>query len=262
MTQNFAFIFDAPIDSDADGSFESNDCFNTSGDLTMWLTKATSGQYYKRWVRPGVNESEKISPPTQVNVSIDMNSMASVDELNSEYKIILKIDLEWMDERLKYNCSTKPVTTTLSPYLLERIWSPKLGVPNIKDPESTMIEGEATLILGQIRTDGYIHIRQRLACFSASTGNLHLFSFVCLPSLLLNLFCYLHFELFPFDSQQCFIKLESRTYQQHDLVLRWRNDHPFRNLESFQMSGMCLFVCLVSSVLYYRLYLPERQAFS
>ena len=57
-------------------------------------------------------------------------------------------------------------------------------------------------------------------------------------SLLLNLFCHLNFELFPFDKQQCYINFESRSSSRQDLVLRWREDHPFRNLESFQITGM------------------------
>lgn len=155
----FAFIFDSPH-SDSNAIFKKNECFKTSSDLTTWLNKATSGVAYKRYVRPGFNESLDYNPPVQVNVSLDMNSMASVDEINSEYKIILKLDLEWVDERLLNNCSkTRLVTMPLDSYHLDRIWSPKLGVPNIKDPDTSIIQGEATLLLGQLRTDGYVHIR-------------------------------------------------------------------------------------------------------
>lgn len=58
-----------------------------------------------------------------------------------------------------------------------------------------------------------------------------------LNSLLLNLFCFLDFKLFPFDKQECFIKLESRSYPRNDMILVWHKDHPFRNLESFLMTG-------------------------
>lgn len=156
----FAFIFDSPnSDSLVSPVFKKNECFKTSSDLTMWLSKTTSGPYYKRFVRPGFNESLDYNPPLLVNVSVDMNSMASVDEINSEYKIILKMDLEWIDERLYNNCSRHLVTMPLDSYHLDRIWSPKLGVPNIKDPDTSIIQGEATLLLGQLRTDGYVHIR-------------------------------------------------------------------------------------------------------
>lgn len=156
-----AFIFDTPL-TDSNAVFKKNECFKTSSDLTTWLNKATSGVSYKRYVRPGFNESLEYNPPVQVNVSLDMNSMASVDEINSEYKIILKLDLEWVDERLFNNCSKSLVTMPLDSYHLDRIWSPKLGVPNIKDPDTSIIQGEATLILGQLRTDGYVHIRLKL----------------------------------------------------------------------------------------------------
>ena len=153
------FIFDSPTNNEVDERFEKNECFNNSEDLGTWMITKSSGSNYKRWVRPGLDENAFYSPPLDVNVSIDMNSMASVDELNSEYKIILKIDLEWIDSRLKYNCSKIPLTFSLPSHILERLWSPTLGVSNIKDPETSVVQGEATLILGQFRTDGYIHIR-------------------------------------------------------------------------------------------------------
>lgn len=156
------YIFDTPGSMESNSVFKKNDCFKTSSDLTTWLVKTTSGASYKRFIRPGFNESSEINPSLKVNVSIDMNSMASVDEINSEYKIILKLDIEWMDERLIHNCGGRidtPVTMPLDSYHLDRIWSPKLGVPNIRDPDSSLIQGEATLILGQLRTDGYVHIR-------------------------------------------------------------------------------------------------------
>lgn len=209
------FIFDSPNSNDNQAVFRKNDCFKTSSDMTQWLERATSGSKYKRYVRPGFNESLDFNPPLIVNISIDMNSMASVDEINSEYKIILKMDLEWIDERLINNCSKFPIPMPLDEYHMLRIWSPSLSVLNIKDPETSIIQG-STLVLGQLRTDGYIHIRH---------------------SLLLSLFCFLDFSMFPFDKQECFIQLESRTYPRNDVILAWRSDHPFRNLDSFLMTG-------------------------
>ena len=154
-----AFIFDKFSLVDTNAIFKKNDCFKTSNDLTVWFTKATSDVVYKRFLRAGFNESLEYNPPLKVNVSMDMNSMASVDEISSEYKIILKINLEWIDQRLINNCSKAPITMALNAYNLERIWSPKLGLPNTKNPDNGIIQGETTLLLGQWRTDGYVRIR-------------------------------------------------------------------------------------------------------
>lgn len=160
------YIFDSPTGSKRDPvvDFEKNECFKSNTEVTNWVTKQTTVQY-NRLLRPGAagggNDKDGPAQQLRINVSIDMNSMASVDDINSEYKIILKIDLEWFDERLVYNCSNKPFTISMANYLLDRIWSPTLAVPNIKDPDTSVVQGEATLILGQLRTDGYVHIRLR-----------------------------------------------------------------------------------------------------
>lgn len=157
------YIFNSPGSGTAVSSkgtsFESNACFKSNADRDSWLTRATSYQVYNRLHLPTsvLANHERM----KVNISIDMNSMASVDDINSEYKLILKIDLEWIDQRLAYNCSNTAVTTPLELYNMQRIWSPTIGVPNIKDPDTSIIQGESTMILGQLRTDGYVHTRLR-----------------------------------------------------------------------------------------------------
>ncbi len=90
-----------------------------------------------------------------------MNSLASVDDINSEYSIILKMDLEWFDKRLAFDCNGKIVMMSIDPWRLDRLWYPKLGVPNVKQPGSMELDGEATVVLLRIRTDGYIFLRLR-----------------------------------------------------------------------------------------------------
>lgn len=136
-----------------------NECFADSGAFYNWLVKQTGSKLYNRHIRPGIDGA--MSRTLQINISIDMNSIASVDALNSEYKILLKIDLEWFDERLQNDCSKTPVTMQMDVHHLARVWRPKFGVPNIKDSETSIIEGEPNLILAQLRTDGYFHVRSR-----------------------------------------------------------------------------------------------------
>ena len=63
---------------------------------------------------------------------------------------------------------------------MDRIWAPKLGVPNIKDPDTSIIQGEATPILGQLRTDGYVHVRLKyvtLKCIQKCSEFINFHSF-------------------------------------------------------------------------------------
>jgi hypothetical protein len=90
-----------------------------------------------------------------------MNSLASVDDINSEYSLILKMDLEWFDSRLAFDCKGETVMMSIDPWHLNRLWFPKLGAPNVKQPGSTELDGEATIDILRIRNDGYIFVRLR-----------------------------------------------------------------------------------------------------
>ncbi len=92
-----------------------------------------------------------------------MYSMASLDEMDSEYDIQILIDLEWIDPRLILNdskCDPEEVLTIEgSEWHLERIWSPKLRVPNNKNPAS--LDRDAKIILLRVSHNGYVRVRKR-----------------------------------------------------------------------------------------------------
>jgi hypothetical protein len=90
-----------------------------------------------------------------------MNSLTSVDDINSEYSLIFIMDLEWLDNRLAFDCKRETVMMSMDPWYLDRLWYPKLGVPNVKEPGSMELNGEATKVILRIRTDGYIFLRLR-----------------------------------------------------------------------------------------------------
>ncbi|CAG2178172.1 unnamed protein product, partial [Oppiella nova] len=176
---------------------------------------------YKRFQRPGVKEGfSTMDDPLYINVSLDMSSLASIDDLNSEYSLVLTMDLEWYDERLHFDCSDEdiPVVLSMEPGQHSRIWTPKLGVPGVKEPGSAEFNSQ-TVIAFKLGTNGYIFIRSRLQ---------------------LKLFCQLYFENYPFDSQKCSVKLEVRGLPDENVWLRWRELDAFRNAERFHMSGFYL----------------------
>ncbi|CAG2107712.1 unnamed protein product, partial [Medioppia subpectinata] len=128
------------------------------------------------------------------------------------------MDLEWFDDGLVFDCPDDLVVLSMEPSLYSRIWTPKLGVPDVKEPGSVELSGQ-TVVAFKVRTDGYIFIRSRIQ---------------------LKLFCQLNFKNYPFDEQKCSVKLESRSLSDDNVILKWREDKPFRNAERFNIIGFRL----------------------
>lgn len=53
----------------------------------------------------------------------------------------------------------------------------------------------------------------------------------------LNLYCQLNFKNYPFDTQRCSMKVESRSLSDEQLVLAWHEAHPFMHASNFHMIG-------------------------
>ncbi len=94
-------------------------------------------------------------------MSLELNSFASVDDVKPEFSLILQMDLEWFDKRLAFDCDHEIRMMSIDPWFLNRLWYPKLGVPNNRTLGSMELDGEATVILLRIRSDGQIFLRIR-----------------------------------------------------------------------------------------------------
>lgn len=98
-----------------------------------------------------------------VNTSIEMYSMASVNERESEITLNLLIDLMWTDPRLSSNDSYCEQLTDLSiegsEWHFDRIWSPKLRIPNNKNPSS--LDRDSKIILLRVSANGFVKVRKR-----------------------------------------------------------------------------------------------------
>ena len=101
-----------------------------------------------------------------VNTSMEVYSMASVNEQNSEFTLNLLIDLMWNDQRLvqtnnNNDCGElKDLSIEGSEWHLERIWSPKIRVPNNKNPSA--LDRDAKIILLRVTSSGEVRVRKRL----------------------------------------------------------------------------------------------------
>ena len=66
------------------------------------------------------------------------------------------------------------------------------------------------------------------------------FNIISLLRMLLNVFCHMKFENYPFDSQNCSVKLESKSLSTEQLILKWHETEPFNLMYNFYMTGFHL----------------------
>ena len=93
-----------------------------------------------------------------------MISLNEFNEFDSECTITLKMDLEWFDERLAYESNDTDLIS-IDPTLHDRVWYPKITVPNIKEPGSLELHGQANVVAFRTRPDGYLFIRSKFVYF-------------------------------------------------------------------------------------------------
>ena len=104
--------------------------------------------------------------PTQVNISLEIYSIASVDEKQSDFTINLLMEMKWFDSRLDFSefnltdCASNQNQRVLEGGLwhLERVWIPYLRIPHSKEPGQFE---NSRLIYFRVESNGYVRIRKR-----------------------------------------------------------------------------------------------------
>lgn len=122
----------------------------------------TDPKCYKNWIRPNLGQG-----PVQINASAILYSLATISDVHSEFSIQLMLDLEWIDERLRFDNHVTDPNTTLEGDIhhLERIWTPILRVPNTKEPWRLDSEKGSRTVLVRIQPDGWVLVRRRYGFF-------------------------------------------------------------------------------------------------
>ena len=151
--------------------------------------------------------------------------MASLNERDSEFTLNLLIDLIWNDDRLEHKNSTceglEDLSVEGSEWHFNRIWSPKLRVPNNKNPAA--LDRDAKIILLRVSTKGTVRVRKRLVAKNLveiiinNSYNLN----PCPHRLTLDLYCQMYFHYYPFDRQNCKIQFISSDLSLDHLLLDW-----------------------------------------
>ncbi len=158
---------------------------------------------YKKHLRPVLNSGEAV----HVNVSLLLTNVIDINEKHQSLTTLLWMLTEWYDPFLSWNKTEFPSVTYLV-VGIDQIWSPDLMVYNVLG-NTIKVAGE---FLGKSESVSVL-----------SSGKVHHWS-----PMLLNLFCPMKMDMFPFDVQSCPVILSPWIYDNAQLKL-----YPAKNAARF-----------------------------
>ncbi|XP_077564213.1 gamma-aminobutyric acid receptor subunit beta-3-like [Haemaphysalis longicornis] len=182
------------------------------------FTNITSPTIYNKRVRPDYN----IGRPVLVNTSIVIYSMASTNDLHTEYTAHLRLRQTWFDQRLHYDASSLQPEERIQGdhWHAEQIWLPSVEVTNVMNLGAGQLES-ATAFTGSssvlviVLPDGKVHLSRRLN-----------------PKLT----CEMEFHKYPLDKQRCSLKIQSSTLSTNNMVLNWDTEESLE-FKNFAVTG-------------------------
>ncbi|CAN7982382.1 unnamed protein product, partial [Ixodes hexagonus] len=220
------------------------------------FTNLTDTTVYNKRVRPAYSTNL----PVVVNTSIVLYSMASTNDLHTEYTAQMRLRQTWFDQRLRYDARDLHPEAKIQGdhWHAERIWLPSVQVTNMRNFDSvTGITPAAVLIV--ILQDGRVHVSRRpppnvglldttyrrtqnLKCLKRlNRGTCLRFEGtphpVCPFRLHLKLKCEMEFHKYPLDKQKCSLKIESSMLSTKNMLLQWEKEQPLEFSNTFDIKG-------------------------
>ncbi|XP_029831252.2 gamma-aminobutyric acid receptor subunit beta-1 isoform X3 [Ixodes scapularis] len=177
------------------------------------FTNLTDKAVYNKRVRPAYSTNL----PVVVNTSIVLYSMASTNDLHTEYTAQMRLRQTWFDQRLRYDAAFLHPEAKIQGdhWHAERIWLPSVQVTNMRNFDSvTGITPASVLIV--ILADGQVHVNRRLH---------------------LKLKCEMEFHKYPLDKQKCSLKIESSMLSTKNMLLQWEKEQPLQFSNTFDIKG-------------------------
>ncbi|XP_070535221.1 glycine receptor subunit alpha-2-like [Ptychodera flava] len=165
------------------------------------LTELKKGQ--DNQIRPQAGAS-----PVDLKVNLYVASFNSVTETDMEYSITIYYRQFWNDPRLRHNSSM----ITVSGDVREKFWTPDTFFLNAKD--GIIHDTSKHNSLFYIQPNGDITYSLRIT---------------------LSLSCHMDLAAFPFDVQDCGIKIMSYAYRVEDITLHWLQNASVEVEESVQL---------------------------
>ncbi|KJH43548.1 Neurotransmitter-gated ion-channel ligand binding domain protein [Dictyocaulus viviparus] len=139
--------------------------------------------------------------PLLVEIDISVRSMGPISEQDMEFSLDCYFRQKWLDRRLAFTPINpeKPVMP-LASKMLKDIWVPDTYIRNGR--KSYLHTLTVPNILFRVRSDGQVHVSQRLTIRSK---------------------CRMFLKKFPMDIQACPIEIGSLGYYTNDLIYNWKD---------------------------------------
>jgi len=180
----------------------------TAGELISHLMKG-----YDKLTRPGVAQALKTgylsgalletSPPDVARVQLHVLALNSVDQKRNEYQLTGWLRYSWKDPRLAYKtfsqggCFPDDARIGFPERTTSAIWNPDFYIENAAEPPKQL--GGAIWI----KPDGEVIQSTQLE---------------------ISLACKMRFEAFPFDTQQCYVKIGTYLEDSSSVILDFFED--------------------------------------
>lgn len=175
------------------------------------LDKILNKEVYDSKMRPsGINSTESA---TVVNVNLYFRSFDKIDDVKMEYSVQITFRQQWNDNRLAFNDMEgriKYLTMTDS----KKVWMPDTFFRNEKHGQFHNI----------IQPNLYIRV--------FPNGDI-LYSI----RVSLTLSCPMSLELFPFDTQVCYLRVVSYGWTTNDLIYTWKIPDPIQFVNNLFLPG-------------------------
>jgi len=163
------------------------------------LKKVLNTSRYDADTRPNF-ESGKVD---DVDVSLYIFSLDSINEINMEYKVKAYLRMQWTDPRLSYKSTYDCDMLKIDERHVKKIWVPDLIFLNEKSGAFHQLTIPNKL--ARIYPNGTVQSSMRLSVV---------------------LQCSMDLRDFPLDSQKCLMEMMSWAYDNTDINLRWAQHKP------------------------------------
>jgi hypothetical protein len=181
---------------------------------------------YKKTIAPILFDKSIGISPVSVNVSIEIISLLKFKEVDMEFFLKFQIRKEWFDKRLTYwNLKLRRYANTLSLDEKESIWLPILVFTNTDNNEVTAGDGDSEVTITResdfVRSES--NIVEEINIFKGENNRL------TYERIYTKTFrCDYQLQLYPFDTQKCFVDISTKKLDKHGVVI-----NPF----NIEMSG-------------------------
>ena len=114
------------------------DCRDGSDEEECWLVNFQPG--YKKAVAPFITKENRGIIPSAVTVSITLQSITEISEIDHTLKLKINLEINWLENRVEYyNLKKNPVLNQLSALDMDQIWTPFIVFKNTDDNKAVTI---------------------------------------------------------------------------------------------------------------------------